>query len=99
MYKNLLSSRNTINAGVPQEPVLGPLLFLIYVNDVSDKMLSMCRLFADDNSLQYLSKNIAEMECSINQDLNTLDKWSKQLLLQFNPNKTKAVFFTLRKKS
>lgn len=60
-------------------------------------MLSMCRLFADDNSLQYSSKNIAEMECSINQDLNTLDKWSKQWLLQFNPNKTKAVFFTLKK--
>ena len=97
MYKNLLSSSKTINAGVPQGSVLGPLLFLIYVNDVSDKMLSMCRLFADDNSLQYSSKNIAEMECSINQDLNTLDKWSKQWLLQFNPNKTKAVFFTLKK--
>ena len=78
MYKNLLSSSNTINAGVPQGPVLGPLLFLVYVNDVSDKMLSMSRLFADDNSLQYSSNNIAEMECSINQDLNTLDKWSKQ---------------------
>ena len=73
MYKNLLSSSKTINAGVPKGSVLGPLLFLIYVNAVSDKMLSMCRLFADDNSLQYSSNNIAEMECSINQDLNTLD--------------------------
>ena len=50
MYKTLLSSSKTINAGVPQGCVLGPLLFYIYVNNVSDKMLSMCRLLADDNS-------------------------------------------------
>ena len=53
----------------------------------------MCILFADDNSLQYSSSNIAKMECFINQDLNTLDNWSKQ----FNPNKTKAVLYTLKK--
>ena len=94
-YKNLLSSSKTINAGVPQGSVLSLLLFLIYVNDVSDKMLSLCRLFVNDNSLQLSSNNIAEMECSMNQDLNTLYIWSKQWLLQLNPNKIKAVVFTL----
>ena len=58
------------------------------------QMLSKCRLFADDNSLQYLSSNIAKMEYFINQELNTLDNWSKQ----FNPNKTKAVLYTLKSK-
>ena len=62
-------------------------------------MMFLTKCYQCADSLQYSSNNIAEMECSINQDLNTLDKWSKQWLLQFNPNKTKAVFFTLKKKS
>ena len=59
MYKDIFSCNRNINAGVPQGSVLGPLLFLIYVNDVSENMISLCRLFADDNSLQSSSYNVA----------------------------------------
>lgn len=62
MYKDLLSSKSELSAGVPQGSVLGPLLFFIYVNDVASNMLSMCRLFADDNALQYSSNNILDIE-------------------------------------
>ena len=57
MYKDQFSSQLDIFSGVPQGSFLGPLLFLIYVNDIAENMLTVCRLFADDSSLQQLSYN------------------------------------------
>lgn len=60
MYNDLLSSKQDIFVGVSQGSLLGPLLFLIYVNDVAVNMLLKFRLFADDNSHQqssYISWN------------------------------------------
>lgn len=68
MYENLLSSTRSINAGIPQGSVLGPLLF--YVNDVSDSNLSMSILYADENSIQCSSYNVAVIEQQVNHDLN-----------------------------
>ncbi len=100
--KQLVSIRATnsdlkaITAGVPQGSVLGPLLLLIYVNDVTDNLLSIARLFADDSSLSSTSTNIGDLEGIINHDLNMLARWAKLWLVNFNPNKTEAMIFTLR---
>ena len=96
MYKDILSSTSCIKVGVLQGSVLGPLRFLLYVNDVSENMLSLCRHFADDNCIQYSSQNISCIEHNINHVLLLLEQWSSKWLLRFNPSKAKAAFLTLK---
>ena len=85
------------NAGVPQGSVLGPLLsclFLLYVNDIADNLISLSRLFADDTSLSFTSASPYTIEDIMNSDLELLANWSKQWLVKFNPQKTKALAFS-----
>jgi hypothetical protein len=88
------SETKLIKAGVPQGSVLGPLLFLIYVNDIADNLLSLTRLFADDSSLSVSSSNINSIEVTLNTDLQKLVEWSNQWLVNFNPNKTEVLFIS-----
>ena len=61
-------------------------IFFIYVNDVAENMISLYGLFADDNSLQYKSYNVANIEYTLNHGLNLYDRWSSKWLLNFNPS-------------
>ena len=97
VIRSCVSSAMNTNAGVPQGSVLGPLLFLVYVNDISDSLLSLTRLFADDSSLFYAASSLTDIEGIINHDLRILSAWAKQWLITFNPSKTEAVLFTLKK--
>ena len=96
VIKSCKSDFKRTNAGVPQGSVLGPLLFLIYVNDISESLLSLTRLFADDSSLFYSATSIFDIEGIINSDLQVLTNWAKQWLINFNPLKTEAILFTLK---
>lgn len=89
------SSEKITTAGVPQGSVLGPLLFLIYVNDIADNLLSITRLFADDSSLSISSSNMNFIENTLNTDLHSLQEWSHKWLIKFNPDKTEVMFFSL----
>ena len=83
------SEWETILSGVPQGSVLGPLLFLIYINDLTDNINSNMKLFADDSSL---FARVKDATCSHEQligDLNTITKWAKQWKMEFNPTITK----------
>lgn len=96
VIKSSMSDFRYTNAGVPQGSVLGPLLFLIYVNDIAESLLSLTRLFADDSSLFCSASNIQDIEGIINHDLQVLAAWAKRWLINFNPAKTEAILFTLK---
>ena len=70
LLNDVISSSRPLNAGVPQGSVLGPLLFLIYVNDISENLLSLTRLFADESSILVSAANMNGMKGGmLNHDL------------------------------
>ena len=91
-----------INAGVPQGSVLGPLLFLIYINDLSDNLISVAKLFADDTSLFSTVHDINKSATDLNRDLNTIKNWAFQWRMSFNPDPNKQateVVFSHKRKT
>ena len=96
-FKSCYSGLKSIFAGVPQGSVLGPLLFLVYINDIAKQLLSLTRLFADDSSLFYAAANIADIAGIFNHDLQLLSNWAKQWLVTFNPLKQKLSYLLLKK--
>ena len=78
-----------IYSGVPQGSVLGPLLFLIYINDLSENINSKLKLFADDSSLFIKVRNVDEAQSLLMSDLETISSWANQWKMQFNPDITK----------
>ena len=88
-----------VDIGVPQGSVLGPLLFLIYINDVinSSKLLTFS-LFADDTVVLYSNKDVSLLISTMNQELEKLNDWFKCNKLFLNFTKTKYIIFRSKNK-
>ena len=67
-------SRTKVNAGVPQESILGPLLFLIYINGFPNSLQSNPKFFADDTSLFSTVQDITTNTVSLNNDLTKISE-------------------------
>ena len=67
-----------VEAGVPQGSILGPLLFLIYINDLSDDLASNPKLFVDDSSLFSVVQNINSTTTDLNNGLSEVSDWAFQ---------------------
>ena len=78
-----------VNAGVPQGLILGPLLFLVYINDLLAGLSSNPRLFADDTSLFSVDHDRTTSANELNNDLLKIRSWVYQWKMIFNPNSSK----------
>ena len=92
---NTYSSELPINVGVPQGSVLGPLLFLIYVNDIANVLPNQnIRLFADDTNIFVKGNDINSLQLESNTSLNKLHEWFTANQLSLNIAKTCFTLFS-----
>ncbi len=93
-YMGVNSTTQTIVYGVPQGSVLGPLLFILYSNDIPHAV-EHCKsiLFADDTTVYLTGENLQTMYGQVNADLKSLNDWFRANQLSVNPTKTKYIVF------
>ena len=87
------SKATEVTSGVPQGTVLGPLVFLVYINDMPEKSSSTTRLFADDSLVNRIIHS-KEDQAILLEDLDKLQKWERDWLMQFDPDKCEVVRIT-----
>ena len=99
-YNGITSSSSSISDEVPQGSVLGPLLFLIFINDLpnSSSLLKFI-LFADDSTLStsFAEENALEFTLTLNHELNNVNNWLTSNRICINADKTKYMIFSYRK--
>ena len=88
-----------VQTGVPQGSILGPLLFLHYINDIVNQTNSNIRLFADDTSLYIIVESPVTAAQTLNSDLQGIHAWSTDWVVKFNPAKTLAMTITRKTNS
>ena len=85
--------------GIPQGSILGPLLFLLYVNDLPNCLkYTKCNIFADDTQIDASSNNIESIANTLNEDLANVSDWMKANKLSLNASKTEYMIIGSHKR-
>ena len=97
---NCYSDPSNITCGVPQVYILGPLLFLIYVNYMPHAVKSNLSLYGDDSCLVFQGKDVIEIEKQLNGDFTNICEWfvDNRLSIHFGEDKTKSILFASKRK-
>ena len=92
---NSYSEQEKLKCGVPQGSILGPLMFLIYINDMAQAVDCDLYLFADDACLVYTGTDIKAIEYNLDKNFNSLCDWlvENKLSIHFGGDKTKSILF------
>ena len=95
-----LSDAGILTCGVPQGSILGPLLFLLYINDMLQALSCDLLLYVDDSCLIYQHKDINEIEKVLNENFSALCDWflDNKLSIHFGDDKTKCILFASKNK-
>jgi hypothetical protein len=93
---NAYSSSAAVTSGVPQGTILGPVLFLVYINDIVKDLRCTCRLYADDCVLYKEVKTVNDAEM-LQEDLNKINLWAKQWKMSFNVDKCRVMHISKKK--
>ena len=94
-----MSNSRSVSCGVPQGSNLGPLLFLIYINDLPNCLSTASpRMFADDTNVSLASSPLHELENVLNQELQNLNIWLKVNKLSLNRAKTEYMIIGSRQR-
>ena len=83
------STWKNVSARVPQDSILGPLLFLIHINDLTEDLSTNAKIFADDTSLFSVIHGIQASANNLNKDFERISNWATQWKMNFNPDTTK----------
>ena len=96
--KGTLSDRGEVTCGVPQGSILGPLLFLIYVNDMESAVDCDLLLYADDSAILIRGEDIIDIEQKLSKELAKLNVWLIDNKLSLHLGKTESILFASNRK-
>ena len=93
IIRGTLSNWSPVTSGVPQGTILGPTLFLVYVNNIPNVVTSSIKMFPEDTRI-YLEINNAEDTLALQPDLDCLEYWTRNWQVKFNPQKCEVMRIT-----